>query len=404
MTNDNPGYAYAYGWNRFNMGIIGAWPEKNQNFFIKNRSLVYAVAVFAIIWLPMTASLAFLREDLNELIGCLVINVPVGISVYKLVLFRLRRSVLEVMLSAMAKDWSVSRTDEERKAMIEKAKYGRFISIMSVSLAGSMFVAFSSVGAWAAPYQRQFITNETKLAIGFLYPAYFPYDTKELRGYLPTWFGQFFVTIVSMIGYSGPDSSMAMMILHLCGQLATVRLALTNIVDEECIKDSSIYWKKLASIIKRHEELNRCGELLEKSFNGMLLIQMVLCTITFCFQGFVTFTTLIEGLTGDQDFPYLQMTFFIIHGFYTILHLFVYCWAGDLLVFESTALSHAPYESEWFRLQPAQAKALMMVTNRSRIPLQITAGKFVGFSLELFTSIMKTSMGYLSVLLAMMDT
>ncbi|XP_043284711.1 odorant receptor 4-like [Venturia canescens] len=404
MTSDNPGYVYAYGWNRFNMGIIGAWPENNQNFILKNRSLIFAAAVFSFIWLPLTASVAFLRDDLKQLIDCLVIIVPVGMAISKLVLFRVRRPVLEVILSAMAEDWSVERTSEERSAMFEKAKYGRFISIMSVSLAVSMLVTLSSFGIWSASYQRQFITNETKLAIGLLYPAYFPYDTKELRGYLPTWFGQFFASIVSLIGYSGPDSSMAMMILHLCGQLATVRLALTKIVDEECIKDSSIYWKRLSTIIRRHEELNRCGELLERSFNGMLLVQTVLCTLIFCFQGFVTFTTLLEGLTGDENFPFLEMAFIIIHGFYTIIHLFVYCWTGDLLVFESTALSRAPYESDWFRLPPAQARALMMVTNRSRIPLQITAGKFVGFSLELFTSIMKTSMSYLSVLLAMMNS
>lgn len=90
-----------------------------------------------------------------------------------------------------------------------------------------------------------------------LYSAYFPYDTTQSRGFLPTWLSQFFLTILSMVGYSGPDSLIAMMTLHLCGQLATVRIALTNIVDEECIEDPSIYWKRLSSIIQRHEELNR---------------------------------------------------------------------------------------------------------------------------------------------------
>nr|UEN71205.1 olfactory receptor 22 [Gregopimpla kuwanae] len=403
MEKKNPGYVYAYGWNRINMQVIGVWPEIKQHWIVKNRVWGYASLIMLIIWIPQAASMAFLRGNLNELIDCLVTNVPVGISVMKLVVFRLRRQALLAILALMAKDWSISRTDDERNAMMKMAKYSRFISIMSVSLANAMLLAFPGFRAWSAVYERKLITNETVLAIGFLYPAYFPFDTKEMSSFLPTWFGQWVATIFSMIAYSGPDSFVAMMVLHLCGQLATVRIALVNLVDEESVKDHSIYWTRLSDIVRRHEELNRYGELLEGSFNGMLLIQMILCTITFCFQGFVTFTTMIEGMSSAEDFPVLQMVFFVTHGFYTILHLFVYCWVGDLLVVESTAISRAPYECDWFRLPATHARALMMVTNRSRIPLQMTAGKFVAFSLELFTSIMKTSMGYLSVLLAMKD-
>ncbi|XP_043287805.1 uncharacterized protein [Venturia canescens] len=136
---------------------------------------------------------------------------------------------------------------------------------------------------------------------------------------------------------------MAMIMLHLVGQLETVKIALNNIVDEKSLKDPSIYWKSRAGMI-------------EDSFNFMLLVQVVNCSILFCFQGYVIIT--------------------------------------------STSLSYAAYESQWYLLKPNEARSLMMLTYRARIPLEITAGKFVGFSLELFTTIMKTSMGYLSVLLA----
>ncbi|XP_043287804.1 uncharacterized protein [Venturia canescens] len=149
---------------------------------------------------------------------------------------------------------------------------------------------------------------------------------------------------------------MAMIMLHLVGQLETVKIALNNIVDEKSLKDPSIYWKRFSTIVQKHEELNRRAGMIEDSFNFMLLVQVVNCSILFCFQGYVIIT--------------------------------------------STSLSYAAYESQWYLLKPNEARSLMMLTYRARIPLEITAGKFVGFSLELFTTIMKTSMGYLSVLLA----
>ncbi|XP_043287803.1 odorant receptor 13a-like isoform X1 [Venturia canescens] len=193
---------------------------------------------------------------------------------------------------------------------------------------------------------------------------------------------------------------MAMIMLHLVGQLETVKIALNNIVDEKSLKDPSIYWKRFSTIVQKHEELNRRAGMIEDSFNFMLLVQVVNCSILFCFQGYVIITTFLEGLTGDEEFPFLQMMFFICFASTGIIHLFVYCWASDLLVVESTSLSYAAYESQWYLLKPNEARSLMMLTYRARIPLEITAGKFVGFSLELFTTIMKTSMGYLSVLLA----
>ena len=46
----------------------------------------------------------------------------------------------------MSKDWSPSRTKEEREAMMQMAKIARAISILSVSLTNSMLVAYVSMG------------------------------------------------------------------------------------------------------------------------------------------------------------------------------------------------------------------------------------------------------------------
>nr|XP_012150719.1 PREDICTED: uncharacterized protein LOC105661759 isoform X1 [Megachile rotundata] len=62
-------------------------------------------------------------------------------------------------------------------------------------------------------------------------------------------------------------------------------------------------------------------------------------------------------------------------------------------------MSNAAYESNWFNVSPREARCLLFIMNRSHRPLCLTAGKFSTFSMELFSTILKTAMGYLSVLL-----
>nr|AXM05168.1 odorant receptor [Campoletis chlorideae] len=398
---DNAKYVYAYGWNRFNMGVIGVWPEPNEGFLLRHRAWAYSLLIFVLIWIPQFASVSVFWGNINETIECLSTNVPVGVSVMKLVVFRYQRKVLSSLLQLVEEDWTLPWTKEQEETMMIPTRISRIISLLSVTVTSGLLVAYVASGIWFG-YQNFNNPNiDPRLSIGFLYSAVFPYDTKKMKWFIPTWIGQLAGTWFSMIAYSGPDAFVAMLVLHLCGQLAVVRLNLKNIVDKSESIDPIVFRAKLKSIVERHEELNRRNAMIEDAFNAMLLAQMLVCTITFCFQGFAMFSTVMDPREGG--FPILGMTFFVLHAIYTIMHLFVYCWVGDVLIVESTDIGFSPYESNWYLLNPAEIRALMFVTHRSRTPLQITAGKFCCFSLEMFTSIMKTSMGYLSVLLAMKD-
>ncbi|XP_076287590.1 odorant receptor 2a-like [Lasioglossum baleicum] len=95
------------------------------------------------------------------------------------------------------------------------------------------------------------------------------------------------------------------------------------------------------------------------------------------------------------------MLFFITHVLFTTLHLFIDCYVGEALVGVSTAVAQSAYDCIWYNLPPKQSVSLIMLICRSRISFRITAGKFSPFSLERFNAVMRTSAGYLSVLLAM---
>lgn len=50
-------------------------------------------------------------------------------------------------------------------------------------------------------------------------------------------------------------------------------------------------------------------------------------------------------------------------------------------------MAYGVYECKWYNLPPKNAKDLMIIAHRSKIPLKLTAGKFGIFSMEMFGTV-----------------
>nr|XP_012220514.1 PREDICTED: uncharacterized protein LOC105671156 [Linepithema humile] len=81
-------------------------------------------------------------------------------------------------------------------------------------------------------------------------------------------------------------------------------------------------------------------------------------------------------------------------------HMCLYCAAGELLVMKYEKVYNAVCECKWYTLETAEAKSLIFLLLRTNKPLYITAGKILPMTMSTFCSILKTSGGYISVLLA----
>ncbi|KAF3054430.1 Odorant receptor 354 [Nylanderia fulva] len=83
------------------------------------------------------------------------------------------------------------------------------------------------------------------------------------------------------------------------------------------------------------------------------------------------------------------------------IEAFLLALAGEYLSFKSTSIADAAYESLWYNMPLKQSKVITFIIMRSHRRLAITAGKIVDMSFETFSSIIKTSASYISVLHAM---
>ncbi|KAG8034746.1 hypothetical protein G9C98_007822, partial [Cotesia typhae] len=396
ITLNTKGLKYAIAWNRTSMKIVGLWPEPDDGVINKLKGWFSACLIILIIYLPQSASVYCYWGNMDAVIECLSINGPVLITIVKIIIFRYNRKVLQRVINVIEKDWSVSRSDEEFAVMLKTAKISRAISVISTAITNSLFVAYIFFKESNEMSKRTDL--DPRLSVGLLHPAYFPYDTKKIRFFVPTWIAQLIATFFSMTAYAVFDTFMSCIVLHICGQLAVVGIALRKLINENTKNNPRKFWSEFSIIVERHEKLNELAKVIEDSFSSILLPQMIICTTTFCFQGFAMISSFINPLAGKVSV--LEMLFSIVYVFYTVLHLFVYCYVGGYLSFESSRIGETYYKGNWYNLSVDKSRSLMFVGHRARRPLKITAGKFCAFSRNLFLVVLKTSFGYLSMLLA----
>ncbi|XP_011301212.1 odorant receptor 13a-like [Fopius arisanus] len=296
----------------------------------------------------------------------------------------------------MENDWAVPLSEERLNVMLEMAKIGRRISIFS----GSMAYAANTIGIVVQKLynlEAQHIPNpDPRLVTDLFWIVWLPYNTTNPISYAVSFVLQLYSSVYAALFYFIFDSFIVMIVLHLCGQLGDLQISLQHLHENDIHK--STFQVRLKRIVQKHEKLVRLAEDLENYFNFVLLLQLLGCTLMFCFQGYGIIRLLTQGTLN-----LFQVAFAITVVFATAVHFFFCCWAGEILVSQSTSVGLAVYNCQWYRLPPSEARSLVLIGLSKFRPLKLTAGKFSVLTFNLFLHVLKTSMSYLSMLLAVQN-
>ncbi|XP_014481276.1 PREDICTED: odorant receptor 2a-like [Dinoponera quadriceps] len=186
---------------------------------------------------------------------------------------------------------------------------------------------------------------------------------------------------------------MTVTILHVSGQIDIMRHDLAEISGSKYNSITSLTIIK--SLIYRHQKIIALSENIESLFTYIALMQLLCNTLVICCAGFV----IIISVGTDVG----MTSMFKLVSFYVAISLeaFIFCYAGEFLSAKSKSIGDAIYESLWYGMPPTDSRILLFMMLRSQKRLTIIAGKIVDLTLEGFTSIMKASASYVSVLNAM---
>ncbi|XP_035741500.1 odorant receptor 13a-like [Vespa mandarinia] len=387
MDSDRVYYVdYASGWNQKIMKFMGIWPEERGFANAYSYKVLFTIGfMFLFITLPQTTNLYFIWGDFELIVENLsVANMTTTIAIIKTTAFWSNGRTMKELLSHMENDRREAKAEVNVRKMMRIADISRMITAGSIIMCNFLVFTYVTLRTLLLPY-----TGRT-----LYYRAYFPYDTEIFPNFELTLIGQITAELYAANSYTAVDTFMTMLMLHVCGQFSSLRKNLTQL----CSESNKNFPIDLARIVEKYDTLNRYAETIEDRFNGMLLMQMLGCTVQLCVQSYQATSALVDD---DQGLLLVQLFFFVIYTTYVMLHIYLYCYVGEKLFSEGTKMAYAAYDCNWYNLPPKDARCLTIIMCRAQISSRITAGKFCSFNHKLFGNILKTSIGYLSVLYAM---
>ncbi|XP_076235698.1 uncharacterized protein LOC143180057 [Calliopsis andreniformis] len=321
----------------------------------------------------------FKTVSLEDMIDTLSLTAAFGLTFIKLIVAWKNHSALRYILSTMEKDCKKYAVMDTNNIISKTGSLSYRITtliILVYLLSGVLY----GVGFACQP------TNHS-LPRELLLKMDFPFDTTVSPIYELVITMQFLhqTTCASTFGiFSG---LLVMVILHIGCQVDIMCQALSNIANGSK--------KQLRFFINRHQEIINFTEKTEELFTYIALSQLVSNTIITCCLGFL----MVVSLGNENGLP----VFIKSVMFYTVcsFEAFIFCFAGEYLNIKSELIGETAYKTLWYDLHPNESKLLILLIVRSQKGFPFTFGKFSNLSLESFTAIMKASVSYMSVLLAM---
>ncbi|XP_058808730.1 odorant receptor 13a-like [Phymastichus coffea] len=401
------GFDTEIGPSRKVMYLLGIYPDpkKKLNWITRGYFLLPATIMLYFCNIPQSVTAVKVCNDLDAVLEVLTTSdISVAIALFKHLDICYNADVLNQLVLSMFNDWTSPKTNKELLVMWKNARRGRLMSIIIILLAEGTVIAYFVAAVYFNynAYARQ--TNPENNVTEKFRPLYlkadFFYDVQKSPVFEITWIFQCFSTIFAASSFSAVDAFFAVLVLHLCGQLNNLKENLKSLLLSSVnIDNVESYSENLVHIIARHQYLDSFARNIEDAFNVMFLVQMVVSSLVLCLQGY----QLVTMITTEDGILLFDLIFMIYFTLCFMFSLFVYCYVAEVLRKESMEIGDVAYEIGWYNLSAAQTKPLIMIMLRAKQPFQITAGKFVNFSLELYCKILKTSGGYLSMLLAMKD-
>ncbi|KAL6266471.1 hypothetical protein P5V15_003320 [Pogonomyrmex californicus] len=364
-------FEWAIHLNRLMLNYIGIWPSMHKNTYDKFLSNLRAMFTFIVLLfigiIPAIHSLMRTWGDMMLIIDNLQYTLPMITAILKLVIVWWRKR-------------GRIHNHAQNARILTMIGYG--FMILSIALVIILPLFGKSV---------RYLTNITDPIKILPLQTYYIYDKDKSPYFEFTFVAQIFLILMCFASYSGVDTLFGLLVFHLCGQMENLKEKLINM---EQFKN---YNKGLAFIVKDHIRLIKCFDVIENTFTLLLLGLLIYFGTLFCLYGFLILAILTEG----KKMSLMRFLYLISVAMNVCCHMCLFCAVGEILIAQCESIYRATYEHKWYKLKPKEMKNLLLIMIRTNKPLYITAGKIFPMTMSMFCNLIKTSAGYISVLLTM---
>ncbi|XP_071625478.1 odorant receptor 4-like isoform X2 [Temnothorax longispinosus] len=393
-TNWNSGMDYGFSVIRTIMWIVGVWPLQHDDMVCTFRWFIIFIAesltVFNMLMEPFKNC-----GDTKDALEVFLLIEAVFHSWINVVFARIYMKKIAINVNSAIDDWSSSSTEKQSYLiMTGYARMGRIICVFQLMLgflAGGIHVTTILI----ENKQVVIIGNDTVTLWNFFIPSTCLFQGISYSTYKALLLMQIPMGSILFIAECANDSFFFAITMHLCGQLELLKIRFVELVGKNT-DEKNCYRSILGSWIRRHYKLIILAKNIEDTFNLNILIRLLIITIVIAVSGLNAIM-----YVKHQDYPNVVKSVLFVQ-FY-IVQSFLFTHAGETLQKQSESIVSAIYSTSWHKLPPIMVKDLIFIMMRTKIPLQLTAGKFFYITRKTTTDILRTALTYISFLQVTME-
>nr|XP_031834897.1 uncharacterized protein LOC116428019 [Nomia melanderi] len=381
---------------RWVMKPIGVWSFVYTRTSRSERlvSIVLFVACFSDLMfatIPPCHYLFFVEKNVYSIVKLIG---PIGFCVASAVKFlylALKGSAFRRCIVHVEKDWQTVADQRHRRIMLRQSYVSRQLIVLCAVFLYTGGMSYHTIMPFVSkPKMRG---NQTLKPL--IYPGYDAFFDSQAS---PT-----YEIIFSMHCFSGfikysittaACSLAATFVTHICGQIQIQILRLEDLVEDVEAKDARFH--PLSIIIRDHVKILRFSKNVENALREICLTEIVESTFILCI---LEYYCLVEWQNSDVV---AILTYFVLLVSFTF-NITIFCYIGELLTEQCSKIGPAAYKIDWYKLPPTKARDLILLSVVSNYPPKLSAGKIFTLSLNMFSSVMQSSVIYLNLLRTVMD-
>ncbi|XP_014467817.1 PREDICTED: uncharacterized protein LOC106740848 [Dinoponera quadriceps] len=222
---------WAIGLNRCMLKIIGLWPPDSNDMrellSSKLRRLFNITLLIFVLTVPALMSLIRVWGDMMLVIDNLQYTLPLLITILKVSIMWGKKEALMPLINMITKDWVKTKIEEERNVMLQQARVSRIF----VMCGGLMILSTLIFGLVLPCFGLTFrhVTNLTDPGKPLPIQSYYIYDISKSPQFELTLLVQGIGLTLSGLTYTGVDTFLGLLILHICGQMENLHTRLANL-------------------------------------------------------------------------------------------------------------------------------------------------------------------------------
>ncbi|XP_011051738.1 PREDICTED: odorant receptor 67c-like [Acromyrmex echinatior] len=272
-------------------------------------------------------------------------------------------------------DWIKIKNDQERNLMIRRAQTARIIIICSYCIMGLQWFFISILPIFGVTMRlTPNITDPGRIPMPL--QSHYIYDITKRPQHELTFISQAVYVAIGMMAYTGVDNFLSLVVFHICGQLDILENRMQH------LDKYKNYPKILRRCIGKHIRLLRAIDIIEDTYNGILLSLFIYFAILFAFYGFRIISLFDEG----NDMSITHLIYFISSIINIFTHMCLYCVLGEILVAQCNKVYYAAYSNEWYTIDPKIARDLLLLMTRGSKQICLTVGKMSPVTMATFCS------------------